>query len=211
MGPLISTIDHLVVTAPSRALGVEYVSDRLGVKLVEGGVRPRMSTHNSLLRLNDHIYLEVIAIAPDSDPPTHPRWFELDQDANAAQPRLATWICRTSDIRQVVQQMPHDPGPITPMSRGSLEWLITIPQDGSLAMEGAAPSMIEWKDQHPVDSMPASGCELRSLELNHSAASLLRNWLQGIGFRGPLKINDGSGGTFGISAEIETPKGIVRL
>ncbi|MDP7379454.1 MAG: VOC family protein [Pirellulaceae bacterium] len=211
MGPLISTIDHLVVTAPSRALGVEYVSDRLGVKLVEGGVHPRMGTHNSLLRLNDHIYLEVIAIDPDSDPPTHPRWFELDQDANAAQPRLATWICRTSDIRQVVQQVPHDPGPITPMSRGSLEWLITIPQDGSLAMEGAAPSMIEWKDQHPVDSMPASGCELRSLELNHSAASLLRNWLQGIGFRGPLKINDGSGGTFGISAEIETPKGIVRL
>ncbi|MEC8509190.1 MAG: VOC family protein, partial [Planctomycetota bacterium] len=88
MGPLISTIDHLVVTAPSRALGVEYVSDRLGVKLVEGGVHPRMGTHNSLLRLNDHIYLEVIAIDPGSDPPTHPRWFELDQDANAAQPRL---------------------------------------------------------------------------------------------------------------------------
>ena len=211
MGTLISTIDHLVVTAPSRALGVEYVSERLGVKLVEGGVHPRMGSHNSLLRLNDHIYLEVIAIDPGSDPPTHPRWFELDQDADAAQTQLATWICRTSDIRQARQQMPYDPGPITPMSRGSLEWLITIPQDGSLAMQGAAPSMIEWKDQHPVDSMPASGCELRSLDLNHAAASLLRNWLQGIGFQGPLKINEGSSGTFGISAEIETPKGIVRL
>jgi hypothetical protein len=42
-------------------------------------------------------------------------------------------------------------GPIEPMSRGKLNWLITIPADGSLTLDGVAPALIQWDaEPHPA-------------------------------------------------------------
>ncbi|WP_393939598.1 VOC family protein [Piscinibacter sakaiensis] len=54
-----------------------------------GGAHPHMGTHNRLLRLGDHCYLEVIAIDPAAPPPARARWFGLDRLAPDAAPRLA--------------------------------------------------------------------------------------------------------------------------
>ncbi|HSQ04485.1 MAG TPA: VOC family protein, partial [Burkholderiales bacterium] len=139
-----SHIDHLVVTAPSLATGVEYVQDILGVILQRGGEHARMSTHNALLRLGPALYLEVIAVNPRAMKPERPRWFELDHLAPHAEPRLATWVARTNDIRAAAMASSIPLGAVESMSRGALSWLITIPPDGSLPHNGIAPSLIEW-------------------------------------------------------------------
>src|ERR1700737_3332136 len=126
-----SHIDHITVTAPSLAVGVEYVRQALGVVPQAGGEHPRMGSHNCLLKLGDAVFLEVISINPDAPPPSRPRWFELDQPDLNRYPRLAMWVARTNDIQAAVNASPVFAGDVEPMTRGRLEWLITIPKDGS--------------------------------------------------------------------------------
>ena len=97
--PIRCELDHLVVGAQSLDEGAGYIADLLGVPPVKGGVHPNMGTHNVLLSLGGSVYLEVIAINPDGDPPEHPRWFSLDnptvRQTLEQGPRLLTWVART--------------------------------------------------------------------------------------------------------------------
>ena len=205
-----SEIDHLVISAPTKARGIEYVADLLGVTPTGGGFHPKMGTHNALLRLGEETYLEVIAIDPDARDPERPRWFGLDHLAVDSEPQLITWVCRTSDIETATQNTPFAAGSITEMSRGNLHWLISLPDDGSLIWEGIAPNLIQWSDQPPVISMPVSSCELESLELNHPQAIRLNNWLQEVEFDSPcLTVSDAA--PISIKAKIQTPRGLCTL
>src|SRR5690606_34104570 len=182
-----SCIDHIVITAPSLAEGAAYVEHVLGVAPQPGGEHPRMGTHNLLLRLGDDIYLEVIAINPEAEPPARPRWFSLT-DAYNQPTGLAAWVARTNDISAAMQSAPAPLGAIEPMTRGSLKWKITIPDDGELVMGGVAPALIQWEEEpHPASRLEDVGCALLSLEAHHPDAAALRAWLDLIGFEGPLK------------------------
>jgi len=47
------------------------------------------------------------------------------------------------------------------MSRGELNWLITIPDNGTLPLGGIAPMLIEWQTRvHPASRLRESGCTL---------------------------------------------------
>ena len=70
-----SRLDHIAVTAPSLAVGVEYVRQTLGVTPQVGGEHPRMGTHNYFLKLGEKVYLEVISINPDAPSPDRPDGF----------------------------------------------------------------------------------------------------------------------------------------
>jgi len=157
-------IDHLVVTAPDLGSGAELVRGALGVELQAGGKHARMGTHNLVLKLGDSIYLEVIAPDPDAPDPGRPRWFELDRQAP---PSLATWAARTNDIRATADASSEPLGAIEEMSRGDLNWRITIPRDGKLVLGGAAPALIEWPAAHPAAKMRDAGCSLVALEVFH--------------------------------------------
>ena len=87
-----STIDHLVVTAPTLASGIQYVEQTLDCKMQPGGQHPRLGTHKALLKIGEHSYLEVISIDPDTEPPRRKRWFELDGPTCLV-------ICAVSSIR----------------------------------------------------------------------------------------------------------------
>ena len=89
---LSSAIDHLVVTAPTLASGIQYVEQSLGCKMQPGGQHSRMGTHNAILKIGADCYLEVISIDPDAEPPQRKRWFELDTLLPETRPRLATWV-----------------------------------------------------------------------------------------------------------------------
>jgi glyoxalase-like protein len=208
-----SQLDHIVITAPSLEAGAEYVRDALGVEPHPGGEHARMGTHNRLLRLGERVYLEVIAVNPAASPPDRPRWFRLDEPDAVRAPRLATWVARADDIRVAAAASALPPGSIEPMSRGTLEWLITVRDDGGLPLGGLAPTLIQWPEGvHPCDTMKDSGCSLVRLEAFHSEPERVRDLLQSIRFAGELGLSPIPTGEMSrIVAHIRTPSGVRRL
>ncbi|WP_229423547.1 VOC family protein [Massilia frigida] len=159
-------LDHISVTACTLDQGAAWVHDVLGVVAAAGGKHPAMGTHNLLLRLGDALFLEIIAIDPDAPAPGRPRWFALDTLASDAAPALSAWVARTGDITATAGAVDAIAplGPVTPMSRGARNWLITIPADGGVPMDGAGPALIEWDaGPHPAAGMADMGLTLEKL------------------------------------------------
>jgi hypothetical protein len=167
-----------------------------------------MGTHNALLKLDDKMYLEVIAIDPEAVNPPRERWFELDK-VELQEPRLVAWVVRTSDIYSIATKASL--GNIEAMSRGNFNWLISIPTKGQLIMNGAVPMMIQWLGGlHPCDTMPDSGCALTALEISHPAANEVNRILEQIGFASPL-VQCHVDEVARLIAKINTPDGIREL
>ena len=200
-------IDHIVVTSPDLASGVEFVRRQLGVSPQPGGGHPQMGTHNCLLKLGESVYLEVISPNPGAPSPGRPRWFELDQ---VKSPRLATWVARTTDLHAAVAASSESLGNIEPMSRDELNWLITIPADGSLPFGGTAPALIEWKTQsHPATKLQDAGCALVRLEAFHPEASRLSALLRSISLQSEVTVSSLSPGSRPyLVARVRTPNGM---
>jgi hypothetical protein len=208
-----SRIDHVAITAPSLAVGVDYVRRTLGVTPQPGGEHPGMGTHNALLRLGDALYLEVIAPNPKAPPLERARWFELDRLDPDAAPRLATWVARTDDIRAAVAALAEPMGDIEPMSRGHLQWLITIPADGSLPAQGIAPTLIQWlTGPHPASALRDQGVSLLRLEGFHPDAQRITAMLESIGFEGEFPVSPiESRMRPCLVAHLQTPVGVRQL
>jgi hypothetical protein len=210
-------LDHLVLAAHSLTQGTEYIRKKLGVELQDGGQHASQGTYNKLLKLNQGCYLEVIAIDPDGNRPSNPRWFNLDsQELNEKlleRPRLITWVARTDDIHSLAKLSKIDIGQVRPMSRGQLSWEMTFTSDGSLVLGGQVPPLIEWRsDQHPSNNLDESGCRLVKLEGFHSQAILVQEVVKSLGLEKEIQINPvDSGGEEKLKAHIETPAGIVVL
>ena len=164
------TLDHIVVAAPSLEAGVDHVRELTGLEMGPGGEHPLMGTHNRLLRLGADSFLEVIAVNPDAPAPDRPRWFGLDQPVQ--KPHLAHWVLRCSDMTTMLPDMPGLLGPAIPVTRGDLSWLLTVPEDGRLPLDGAMPSILEWKaDPLPPTQMQGGEAELLSLTVQHPDAA----------------------------------------
>jgi len=208
--PFATRIDHLVVTAPVLDAGAAWVRASLGTECRPGGRHERMGTHNRLLRLGDDVYLEVIAADPAASPPGRPRWFDLDNLASGAAPRLATWVARTQDINAASAASPERLGSVEPMSRGDLSWRLTIPPDGSLPLNGAAPLLIQWDTaDRPATRLPGDGIALLRLEVTHPEPDRVWRVLTAVGFAGPVVLQRAD--TIMLTAEIRTPDGVRRL
>jgi len=176
-------LDHITVAADSLASGVAHAEAALGVKIPFGGAHPLMGTHNHLLRLGDALFLEIIAIDPAAGPLSRRRWFGLDDPAVraelAAGPQLATWVVAADDIEKCLREVPHAAGPAVRVTRGDLQWLIGVPNDGSMPFDGAFPTIIQWpRGPHPASRMPDLGCSLVSFEVAHPEAVSIRGALQ---------------------------------
>ncbi|MBW8759389.1 MAG: VOC family protein [Burkholderiales bacterium] len=204
-------IDHLVVTAPSLQSGGDYVKALLGVAPGPGGAHPRMGTHNLLLRLGDAAFLEVLAPDPAAPHPGRPRWFGLDDAAALRAPRLSAWVARTDDLRGCPEQVLACCGAIETQTRGTREWLITIPADGRVPLGGALPMLVEWQQPRaPAGAgLPEAACTLASLGLRHPEPARVESLLARLGFAaGRITIEAGEPGLW---AGIATPAGVRRL
>jgi len=203
-------IDHLTVTAPSLAVGADFVRKALGVSPQTGGEHPRMGTHNLLLRLGDTLFLEVIAANPSADQAARPRWFALDTLNPQSAATLATWVVRTDDIYAKVSAASKTLGNIEPMSRGLLDWLITIPADGSLPLDGIAPTLIEWhSEEHPARKLDDQGLSLVKLELCHPEPGRIAKLLRSLVVEAPVSIL--AAPVSRLVAHIQTPRGLRLL
>jgi len=182
-------IDHLVVAADTLAQGVAWCERTLGATPGPGGKHGFMGTHNRLLAIGSPLfpkaYLEIIAIDPDAAPPPRRRWFGLDstalREAVRVRPRLLHVVARTARIdklQSALAELGQDIGPVLAAERatpsGVLRWRIGVRDDGALLCGGALPTLIEWGDVHPADSMAPSAVSLRSATLGGLAAAVFR-------------------------------------
>ena len=202
-----SLLDHIIVTAASLQEGVDYVLRELGVAPQAGGEHVLMGTHNCLLKLGERLFLEVIAANPGAPHPGRPRWFQLDEPDSVRAPRLATWVARCDYIHALA---PASLGKIETMSRGNFRWLITVPEDGKLPLQGVAPTLIQWlSESHPADTLKDLGCSLVRFEGFHPRPESVTSMLRSIGFDGEFAVSRGE--TPYLVAHVQTPAGPRRL
>lgn len=173
-------LDHLVICSSTLEEGTAWIEDQLQVTMHPGGTHPAMATHNSLLRIGETSYLEVIAPNPTLPDPCRPRWFELDEPLQNAAAAFRSWVARTSDLaaaHRVSVESGCDPGPVEVMSRGALSWQITIPHDGKFVEGGRVPSIIQWPESvHPADRLPMSSVRLKQLVIRYSPSDRFIEW-----------------------------------
>jgi hypothetical protein len=104
---------------------------------------------------------------------------------------------------------PASLGKIETMTRGSFRWLITVPEDGKLPLQGVAPTLIQWlSDSHPADALEDLGCSLVRFEGFHPRPESVADMLWAIGFEGEFLLSPGAPS---VVAHIQTPAGPRRL
>ncbi|MBK6394650.1 MAG: VOC family protein [Betaproteobacteria bacterium] len=131
------------------------------------------------------------------------------QSALGDQPRLITWVARTSDIERAVASSKVDPGPAHPMSRGDFRWRITIPDDGRRPGGGVLPTLIQWDvAKHPADGLPDDGVSLVELAASHPAPETIRSALAALGLSDALRVTYGAAPR--LAAMLRTPRGTSR-
>jgi hypothetical protein len=209
-----ATLDHLIVAAETLDQGEDYLESLLGARPQRGGKHVAMGTHNSVLKLGERCYLELIAIDPDAAAPERKRWFDLDRPAMRAllgqRPRLIHWAARTDDIEAARRASPIDPGPVHAMSRGSFRWRITIPDDGSRPGAGVLPTLIQWDDaRHPADDMTDAGLRVAALAAAHPEPGSMRAVLVALGLGETLKVTFDAAPR--VAAMLTTRRGSVTL
>lgn len=189
--------DHIAIGCTDLDEGTAWVEERLGVSLVPGGKHVHFGTHNRLLGMGD-LYLEVIAKDPGAPSIGRPTWFDLDNFDG--EPRLSNWICRADDVEkdQAIT------GPPVALKRDDLHWQLTVPNDGTLPMDGGFPSLLKWGEGivPPSQSLPDSRVRLVRWEVSHPNAGWLRDHVDVAG-----ELVRFVEGPKGFKAEFETPKG----
>jgi Glyoxalase-like domain len=226
-------IDHLVVMAASLDQGVQWCEDTLGITPGPGGEHEKYGTHNRLFKIASPqfplAYFEIIAINPQAVIPKRaqvPRWFDMDdaalQKAVAQGPRLVHFVSSTEDVkaaRHVLRTQGIERGQVVHASRksskGTLNWQITVREDGERLFNGCLPTLIQWGKPeateplrlHPRNSLPRSGVTLQSLTVNHPSGVKLQTAFDAIGLT-DIAIETGPAN---LVASLQTPKGLVQL
>lgn len=205
-----TTLDHLVITAPSLDAGVAWIEDLFGITMSPGGKHPRMGTHNALLKVGPQHYLEVIAADPEQPAPNRDRWFGLDHLRQAATPTLVTWVARTTSIHETVQASPWNPSSVETMNRGTFQWSITIPSHAEWIQNSHLPLLIQWGDErHPTDLLPDAPIRLMSLQIFDPQPEELQTMLDRMSFPENEHRPDVRAGDAELRAEFQTPRGRV--
>jgi len=209
------TLDHLTVVAPTLIEGVSHVRSCLGLEVPFGVRHDYMGTHNHRLRLGKAVYLEIVALDPDGTAPGRARWFGLDDqekvraDWNDGR-RLRGWVAGTDSIDSLVSSHRAIFGDKVPLPPAEPTFAFAIPEDGSLPLDGAAPSLIDHRGgPRSMASIPDLGARLRSLTLEHPDPGAIERLYRELAIDRPPAIVPGP--RLRYRAEIETPAGLKEL
>ena len=195
-----AVIDHLVFGCDHLQNGTSFLEQTLGVGFSGGGKHTLMATHNRLLKLQDSIYFEAIAIdheaAQKHGDIVRKRWFSLDEDRTkqrlAKSPRPLTWVVAVDDIYDATSKCGYDAGKVTKMTRDDLEWMLTIAEDGALVEDGILPGLIQWPGgRNPANKLPESGTRLNRLILQHHQPDTIRQIIDQLAIDGPVEVVPG--------------------
>ncbi len=201
-------LDHLILGASDLARGIDFIEQGTGVRAAFGGVHPGRGTHNALLSLGVHCYLEILA--PDPNQNTLAWFHKLPQ---LREPRLVGWMAHVPDIEALAAKLresgivfdgPNQNWRLRPDGR-RLTWkLLRLAENPN----GLLPIFIEWSTDspHPADD-PPSGLRLVRFEI----ASPDHQELANIFRRLQLDLRVVSGNCPLLEAGIAGPKGTAEL
>jgi len=205
-------LDHLSIIAPSLAEGVAHVRTCLDLDVPFGQRHAYMGTHNHLMQLGDTVYLEIVALDPEADRPGRRRWFGLDDRKKVRSDwdegrRLRGWVARTdAAIDTVIAGHGGIFGEKVPLPAVNPSFDFAIPHDGSLPLDGAAPSIIDRRGKpRSMATIADLGARLRSFTLEHPDPAAVEALYRAMALDRPPAI--GRGPSLRYRAQIETPAG----
>jgi hypothetical protein len=208
-------LDHITVIAPTLAEGVAHVRDCLDLDVPFGTRHDYMGTHNHRLRLGNSVYLEIVALDPDGTAPGRARWFGLDNRKQVRADwsegrRLRGWVANTDAIDSVLATHGAVFGDKVPLPTAAPSFAFSIPKDGSLPLDGAAPSMIDHRrDPTSMAAIPDLGARLRSFTLEHPEPRDIERLYRALAIVDPPAVVQGD--KLRYRAQIETPSGLKVL
>jgi hypothetical protein len=209
-------LDHLTVIAPSLADGVMHVRECLDIDVPFGTRHTFMGTHNHRLRLGGSIYLEIIAVDPGGlAPPPRARWFGLDNTEQVVKDwcegrRLRGWVANTSVLDQILATHGGTFGRRVELPTADPTFAFAIPDDGSLPLDGAAPSLIDhYGDASYIDALPDLGARLATFVLEHPDPSGVEALYKALAIRNAPTLQPGT--VMKYRASIQTPRGLRQL
>lgn len=208
-------LDHITVIAPTLAEGVSHVQNCLNLDVPFGTRHEYMGTHNHRLQLGNNVYLEIVAFDPDGTEPGRSRWFGLDNqeqvrsDWNEGR-RLRGWVANTAEIDFVVSTHGAIFGDKVTLPPANPAFAFAIPEDGSLPLNGAAPSIIDHQgDPTSMDEIPDLGARLHSFTLEHPYPAPIETLYRELSIGRPPAVVQGL--KLRYRAQIETSTGLKQL
>ena len=208
-------LDHLTVIAPNLGDGVAHVKTCLDLDVPFGAKHHYMGTHNHRLMLGGSVYLEIVALDPNGIVPGHARWFGLDDQEQVRKDwedgrRLKGWVANTPDMETALTGQKDAFGQHVQLPPSNPAFDFSIPEDGSLPMAGAAPSLIGRRGTpEPKGSIPDLGARLRTFILEHPDPERMAGFYQELDIDHPPEIQ--AGPVIRYRAEIETSDGLKTL
>ena len=208
-------LDHISVIAPSLTEGVSHVRACLDLDAPFGQRHAYMGTYNHLLQLGDTVYLEIVALDPEADGPGRLRWFGLDDQKKVRSDwdegrRLRSWVARTDAIDAIIAVHGSIFGEKVSLPAVNSSFDFAIPNDGSLPLDGAAPSLIDRRGKpRSMATIADRGARLRSFTLGHPDPAAVATLYRAMLVDRPPAIDRGS--RLRYRAQIETPTGLREL
>lgn len=197
-------LDHLMYAVPDLELGMQQIHELTGIEPIMGGSHPGVGTRNALLSFSADQYLEIIAPDPEQNlagttgellarnPNSGLRaWAVASDDLAAVRDAAATQNVAARDIINMARTTPDGV---------ALAWQLLF------LHEPHWPFFIDWQNSpHPALTAP-QGCQLSNFVVTtpdpqQYAALLAKLDLQ-------VEVKEG---TFGFSAKLTTPNGVVEL
>jgi hypothetical protein len=207
--------DHLALGAFDIEQGVQWFHEATGLAIPAGGKHPLMATQNHLTATGNDGFLEVIAIDHEADAPLRRRWFGLDEEATRERISKAlvplVWVLGTSDIDaslEIVKEHGFDIGPAIEMTRGDLNWRLTVREDGLLPDGGTVPALIQWRaGPHPSRNMQNIGIKFDYVRLHNDTPDQLQALLYDLGCDDFIEVVKAEGREEGIEVGLLLPDG----
>lgn len=213
--PQVIALDHLAVIAPTLTEGVAYVEDCLRIEVPFGTRHNYMGTHNHRLQLGRGVYLEIVALDPEGVSPGRARWFGLDDQDKVradweARRRLRGWVASTDDIPGHIAAHPDVFGAHVPLPPQGPTFAFAIPDDGSLPLDGAAPSLIDRRGAtQSMAVIPDRDARLRSVAVEHPDPPFLDAFYRALSVDRPPDVQRGLEVRY--RAVIETATGVKEM
>ena len=163
-------LDHIVLAANTLKEGTSFIEQKLQIKLSNIGYHRDMGTHNRVVKISKSVYLEVIAIDPNSKHLRSKRWFNLDslqlQSQLRKSPKVIGYVIENEDTKILKYYEPFFKA-----SRGKYKWQFAMPSTNvgisidQSYLNGIIPSLINWESEKPINKMQDNHLNLEKIQI----------------------------------------------